>query len=175
MTADQYLDQLYASLPEVHCQGKCGWQICGPILAFPIEIARMEKTSGHPLTCSVRDGTATCGYFDRINGRCTCATGSPSTSLVSARVAWSTLSRSTSNGGESVKLKRDMTWLAPGTYGGLLPSKKHVIHIDVPEAQAQLRGGLFATEDPQRFASNALKDLVTVVGVLKIAHLRGFR
>lgn len=52
------LDALYASLPALECQGRCA-ESCGPIVAGPVELARLvEATGAEPtvdddLTCSL--------------------------------------------------------------------------------------------------------------------------
>lgn len=65
------LDELlamYASVPAVHCQHKCGSGVCGAIIAYPIEIQRMEDLARRPLTFST--ATLTCGYYAPIENRC---------------------------------------------------------------------------------------------------------
>jgi Fe-S-cluster containining protein len=61
------LAAIYASLPTIKCQRKCGGT-CGLIVAYPTEKRRMEAASGRPLTWSLQ--SVTCGYFDSVNRAC---------------------------------------------------------------------------------------------------------
>jgi hypothetical protein len=65
------LEEIYLSLPKVHCLGKCQLA-CGPIPLFPVEVENV-KGKGHALpkanedlVCSKLSGVGTCSmYRDR--------------------------------------------------------------------------------------------------------------
>ena len=66
---DRELDALYATLPEMHCQGFCS-DACGPIgmsareRARIIERARKPITCGAHATCSMLTEDRRCGVYD---------------------------------------------------------------------------------------------------------------
>ena len=70
--ADRVVDDIYASLPTVACQRKCGRQVCGPIVAFPTEQRRMEQV-GFPIRLtSLHEGPdgLRCSFYDHEHDGC---------------------------------------------------------------------------------------------------------
>lgn len=66
MSVRRRLDDLYARLPPVRCQGLCQ-EACGPIACTTAEAALMERATGRPLTFDTTTGN--CGYLSS-DGRC---------------------------------------------------------------------------------------------------------
>jgi Fe-S-cluster containining protein len=69
--AEAALAHIYAQLPTVACQRKCGKDICGPIVAFPTERRRIDAAA-FPLQLHYRlAGTrSTCGLYQPDPDRC---------------------------------------------------------------------------------------------------------
>jgi len=63
------LDEIYAELPRLDCQGKCA-ESCGPILMTPLEEERiLERTGrrvnfGPDLTCNMLTSLERCAVYD---------------------------------------------------------------------------------------------------------------
>lgn len=59
---EQFLQRVYAGLPKVLCQRKCG-VYCGPVPTAPIERARMEQ-AGFPIKMAYNAEAERCTFFD---------------------------------------------------------------------------------------------------------------
>lgn len=67
--AGNILDDIYALLPTIACQRKCGRQICGPIVVFPTEQVRMER-AGFPVTLNYLGANLQCSYYNAAKDGC---------------------------------------------------------------------------------------------------------